>query len=149
MNLFFVNNQRRTLTILQLHSLLLDGSTRHFPFRLENILGFRQFRSENFELHCEKCKRILRWHFSTFPRNVRRKMNRKKYSLKCWQNTRLWSLNSTKLFVCSPGMLACSCNPATRRLELLDSVRLGVLSSTDSCWSGVRAKHDADMGQPG
>lgn len=40
MNLFFVNNQRRTLTILQLHSLLLDGSTRHFPFRLETYWVF-------------------------------------------------------------------------------------------------------------
>ena len=46
------------------------------------------------------------------------------------------------------GVVACSCDPATWRPELVDGVRAGVLLSGDLCWAGVRTKIGINMGTP-
>ena len=49
----------------------------------------------------------------------------------------------------SPGVVAGSCNPATRRQVLEDGLRRGLLVVTGSCWSGVRTKACINMDPPG
>ena len=44
--------------------------------------------------------------------------------------------------------MACSCNPATGRPELVDGLRLGFLSVTALCRSGVRIKPGVNMVVP-
>ena len=46
------------------------------------------------------------------------------------------------------GVVACSCDPATWRPELVDGVKAGVLLSGDLCWAGVRTKIGINMGTP-
>ena len=50
---------------------------------------------------------------------------------------------------CRPGVVACSCNPATWRPELEDGLRAGVLLSGDLCGAGVRTKLGINMGTLG
>lgn len=50
---------------------------------------------------------------------------------------------------CQLGVVACSCNPATWRLELVDCLRVGVLPIGVLCRSGVRAKLSINMVGPG
>ena len=45
----------------------------------------------------------------------------------------------------SLGVVACSCNPSTWRLELVDGLRTGALFSDVPCRSDVRTKFRIDM----
>ena len=45
----------------------------------------------------------------------------------------------------SPGVLACSCNPATWRQVLLDGLLWGFPITISTCWSGVRTKACINM----
>ena len=47
--------------------------------------------------------------------------------------------------LCQLGVVACSCNPATGRLELVDGLRSGYLLVAALCRSGVRTKPGVDM----
>ena len=44
-----------------------------------------------------------------------------------------------------PGVLACSCNPATWRQVLLDGLLWGFPVTISTCWSGVRTKACINM----
>lgn len=44
-----------------------------------------------------------------------------------------------------PGVLACSCNPATWRQVLLDGLLWGFSVTISTCWSGVRTKACINM----
>ena len=61
-------------------------------------------------------------------------MKKVRLSLVCF-----WCLSN------SPGVLACSCNPATWRQVLLDGLLWGFPVTISTCWSGVRTKACINM----
>ncbi|CAK8685950.1 unnamed protein product [Clavelina lepadiformis] len=47
--------------------------------------------------------------------------------------------------VCSPGVVACACNPVTWKLKLLNDLILRNVRYLDLCRAGVRAKLSVNM----